>query len=195
MDSPELVGGRYSVRWQWSNTEQSSGCRSPLSRKPLLAAPNVGAIVGLLFGHAEQVFAGGFCYPRKGHFLLHNGKGRSLRFSNQFLFRHTSMMSQAASECRSIETSPPDLPRTEDVSLVRCLSSLRNRFVSIMYSGKTCNSRVTRKNFGYLQTMRRATASRSPPPPSYQIPVVACCIPRIRDLLILSRPYDSSAKQ
>ena len=35
------------------------------------------------------------------------------------------MMSQSTSECRSIETSPPDLPRTKDVS-VRCLSSLRN---------------------------------------------------------------------
>jgi hypothetical protein len=42
------------------------------------------------------------------------------------------MMAQATSECRSIETSPPDLLRTEDVSLVRCLSFLRNRFVVIM---------------------------------------------------------------
>jgi hypothetical protein len=36
---------------------------------------------------------------------------------------------------------------------------------------------VTRKNFGYLQTMKLATASRSSPKPNWQIPVVACCIP------------------
>jgi hypothetical protein len=69
---PNSSADDYSVRSD-GRTQKKATAAAPPEPQPLLAAPNAGAIVGLLVGHAEQFFAGGFCYARKGHFLLHNG--------------------------------------------------------------------------------------------------------------------------
>ena len=73
----------HSGKAVWLNTEKRTAAAPPSEASAAaLRRTQRGCNLGLLFGHAEQGFTGGFRYARKCHFFLDAGQCCFSRFSN-----------------------------------------------------------------------------------------------------------------